>query len=415
MNHHPEEKRFRKFYVEWWRIRRSTIYGIVALIVLATGLAIAGWWAIKYDWFAQADLTDVPKDAAMIISFEGDVRITRAATRETIVVTKQTYAAAGDTIQTQGDGRAVIQMIDGSVFSVRPNSTVVIRDNSSLFGGRNVRVALDDGQLNVRTQEQGDGQNVVEMMDSETKLRSQTDASFNADAATNGGEIRISRGSVETTVGGETATLSENEFAAVNSGRISGREKLLNPPQPASPANAAQLIDNSGSGVSVTFNWNDESAGVASYYIQVARSPYFALDSILVDRGGLASREFRLAGVAPGTYYWRLRSTARSGQTSEWSEPARFSVARGSGNSGIDVTEWNVERVGGTVYIISGRTRPGLLVRAQGREVFAGGDGAFRLQVSTPSSEMAIEMGDDRGNRAGFVLSLRNARVVRRF
>lgn len=415
MNHHPEEKRFRKFYLEWWRIRRSTIYGLVALIVLGTGMAVAGWWAIKYDWFSQAELSDIPKDAAMIISFEGDVRITRAATRETIVVTKQTYAAAGDTIQTQGDGKAIIQMIDGSVFSVRPNSTVVIRDNSSLFGGRNVRVALDDGQLNVRTQEQGDGQNVVEMMDSETRLRSQTDASFNADSGAGGGEIRISRGSVETTVGGETATITENEFAAVSGGRISGKEQLLNPPKLVSPANAAQLIDNTGNGVNVGFNWNDEAAGVASYYIQVARSPYFASDSILVDRGGLSAREFRLAGVAPGTYYWRLRSTARSGQTSDWSEPGRFSVARGNANSGIEVTEWNVERVGGNIYIISGRTRPGLLIRAQGREVFAGGDGSFRLQVSTPSSEMAVEMGDDRGNRAGFVLSLRNARVVRRF
>ncbi|MDM7923632.1 MAG: FecR domain-containing protein [Pyrinomonadaceae bacterium] len=415
MNHQPEEKRFRKFYVEWWKIRRSTIYGLIAAIVLLIGVAFTTWYALRYDWFSQADLSDAPKDAAKIISFEGDVRITRAATRETIVVTKQTYAAAGDTIQTQSDGKAVIQMIDGSVFSVRPNSTVVIRDNSSLFGGRNVRVALDDGQLNVRTQEQMDGQNVVEMMDSETKLREQTDASFNADAATNGGEIRISRGSVETTVGGQTATITENEFAAVNNGKISDREKLMLAPRPANPANAAQMVDSSGSGVSVAFSWSDDSPGVASYHLQVARSPYFALDSILVDRSGLTSREFRLAGISPGTYYWRIKSSARSGQMSEWSEPARFNVARGSSNSGIDVSEWNVERVGGTVYILSGRTRPGLLVRAQGREVFAGGDGSFRLQVSTPSSEIAIEMSDDRGNRAGFVLSLRTAQVVRRF
>jgi hypothetical protein len=415
MNHHPEEKPFRKFYVEWWKIQRSTIYGLIAVILLLSGLAFAGWWAIKRDWFSQTDLADVPKDAARIISFEGDVRITRAATRETIVVTKQTYAAAGDTIQTQDDGRAVIEMIDGSVFSVRPNSTVVIRDNSSIFGGRNVRVALDDGQLNVRTQEQADGQNVVEMMDSETRLREKTDASFNADAATRGGEIRISRGSVETTVGGETSTISENEFAAVNNGRIADREKLVAPPRPANPANAAQMVDSSGSGVNVAFSWSDDSPGIASYHLQISRSPYFAMDSIMVDRAGLASREFRLAALSPGTYYWRLKSSARSGQASEWSEPARFNVARGSSSSGIDVSDWKAERVGGTVYIVSGRTRPGLLVRAQGREVFAGGDGAFRLQVSTPSREMALELSDDRGNRAGFVLSLRSAQVVRRF
>ena len=68
-----------------------------------------------------------------------DVRIIRASTRETIVVTKETFVAAGDTVQTQADGKATVQMIDGSVYSVRPNSTVVIRDNSSIFGGKYAR------------------------------------------------------------------------------------------------------------------------------------------------------------------------------------------------------------------------------------------------------------------------------------
>ena len=166
-----------------------------------------------------------------------------------------TYAAAGDTIQTQADGRAVVQMIDGSVLSVRPNSTVVIRDNSSLFGGRNVRVALDDGQLNVRT-DQTDGENVVEMLESETRLRPETDASFNADPRANGGEIRISRGGVETSIGGEKTTIRENEFASLNNGKITAREKLLTPPTPVSPANSAQVSDG-GRGANVVFTWQD--------------------------------------------------------------------------------------------------------------------------------------------------------------
>jgi len=135
-----EDNKYRKFYIEWWNIRKSTIYGLIALVLLVSGIAIGGWWASRNNWFAAQVVTDVPKDAARIISFEGDVRITRAATRETIVVTKETYVAAGDTIQTQSDGRATVQMIDGSVYSVRPNSTVVVRDSSSLFGGKNVRV-----------------------------------------------------------------------------------------------------------------------------------------------------------------------------------------------------------------------------------------------------------------------------------
>lgn len=409
-------KQYSKFYVDWWRIRKSTIVGLILLVILLIGLYFGGRWAFQSIWSATDELGDIPKDAARIISFEGDVRITRATTRETLVVTKQMYAAAGDTLQTQADGRATVQMIDGSIYTVRPNSTVVIRDSSSIFGGRNVRVALDDGQLNVRTDDNPDGgQNVVEMYDTETKLRPSTDASFNADQRTRGSEIRISRGSVETTVGGESTTISENEFAAINKGRISNREGLINPPRTVQPANASQIVDR-GRGVGVSFSWQPDGSGsMVSYHLQVARTAYFGSDSILVDRAGIASRSFRLTALVPGTYHWRLKGTARSGQTSEWSEPARFNVVRSTSNANITVSNWKAERLGGNVYLISGQTLPGLVVRYQGRELYAGSDGTFTFQVSTPQPELAIEVADDSGNRAGFVLSLRNARVVRRF
>lgn len=410
------DTKYRKIYVEWWRIQKSTIYGLVIFILVTSTVGFGGWYAIRNNWFVAESITEIPKNAARIISFEGDVRITRAATRETIVVTKETYVAAGDTVQTQADGRAVVQMIDGSVYTVRPNSTVVIRDISSLFGGTNVRVSLDDGQLNVKTNQQPENtENVVEMLDSETQLRSQTDASFNADAQTNGGEIRISRGSVETTIGGNQTTINANEFASVNNGQISSRERLLAPPIQVSPGNMSQIVESSG-GAAVTFSWQDNGAAdVASYHLQVSRSPTFASDSILVDRASYAGREFRLAGLTPAIYYWRLKTTSRSGQTSDWNEPWKINVVRRGSSRAIEVGEWRVERVGGNVYILSGRTQPGLQVRSQNNKVFAASDGSFRLQVSTPLSEVAVELIDDRGNRAGFVLSLVNSRVLRRF
>ena len=411
------EPQYKKIYVEWWKIRRSTIYGVVGFLVLSLVIGLGSWVAIRNNWFSQENVTTLPKDAARILSFEGDVRIIRAATRETVVVTRETYVAAGDTIQTQGDGKAIVQMADGSVLTVRPNSALIIKVNSSIFGGPNVRVSLDDGQLNVRTDQlPADSENVVEMAESETTVKSETDASFNADAQNSAGEIRISRGSVDTTVGGTTTTLTENEFAAVDNGRITSKEKLLLAPKPAQPADAAQIVDNSGSGVNVTFVWQDESTlPVSGYYIQVSRSPIFATDAIMVDRSGLTSRDFRLAGLQPGTYYWRVKSTARSGQTSDWNPHFKFTVVRRGSSPAIDVADWGVERVGGNVYIITGRTQPGIQVRSQGNQIFAGSDGSFRLQISSPLSEVAVELNDDRGNRAGFVLSLRNSRVLRRF
>ncbi|MCC6825008.1 MAG: FecR domain-containing protein [Acidobacteria bacterium] len=411
-----DDNKYRKFYLEWWNIRRSTIYAGIALVILVVAIVIGLRYAQNHNWFRAAQDTEAPADSARIISFEGEVRITRAATRETILVTRETYVTAGDTVQTQADGRAKIQMIDGSIYTVRPNSTVVVRDTTTLFGGRNVRVRVDGGQLNVRTEEQPDDtSNIVELGESENRLGPKTDASFSADG-TDGGEIRVSRGGIETTVGGETTKIDENTYATVNGGKLSGREKLLAPPRPISPANSMQIVD-SGGGVSAAFAWQDPDGSKAiDFYLQVARSPTFAADSLLVDRSGMTSRDFRLSGLAPGTYYWRLKATGRSGQMTNWNDAWRFTVVRGgSGGSAIEASDWAAESLGGGVYMISGRTLPGMAVRSVGRETFSAADGTFRIQVSSRSTEAVVEIGDDRGNRGSFVISLRSGKMLRRY
>ena len=156
-------------------------------------------------------------------------------------------------------------------------------------------------------------------------------------------------------------------------------------------------------------------AAASSYFLQISKSPYFSGDTVLVDKSGVTGHEYRLTGLVPGTYYWRLKSTARSGQTTNWNDPWKFTVIRGDGGQLMDAGEWHVDTIGGNVYLISGRTRSGAVVRSQGREVFAGADGSFRLQVSTPSSVVAIEIRDDRGNRTGFILNLNSGTVSRRY
>jgi hypothetical protein len=408
-----EQNKYRKFYVDWWNIRKSSVYVLIAVIVLGAGLIWGFRYASQNNWFIPDEKSEIPKDAATIISFEGDVRITRAATRETIVVTKATYAMPGDIIQTMSDGRAIIQMVDGSRHQLRPNGAITIKDNSSLFGGRNVRVTLDDGQLQVRTEEQQGANNIVEVADSENKLMSNTDATF--DAENGGGEIRISRGGVETTIGGEKTTITEGEFASVNNGKLSARERLMGLPRHLAPDNSAQIVD-AGNGASVLFSWQDAEGNPASnYHLQVSRSATFASDAIMVDRSGLGAREFRLASLSPGSYYWRLKSTGRSGQTTSWNDPWKFTIVRAGSAAAIDASEWSVERVGGNVYLLSGRTRPGVTIKCQGRETNSAADGSFKMQISSPSIETAVEINDDRGNRSGFIISLRNGSVLRRY
>jgi hypothetical protein len=412
------ESKYRKFYVEWWNIKRSTIYRIAAIFVFLGILGYGGWWILKSNWLVAApELTEAPKDAAKVILFEGDVRIIRAATRETILITRPTFISAGDTIQTQADGRAKIQMIDGSVLSIRANSTVVIRDSNSLFGGPNVRVTLDDGQINVRTEEQPENaQNVVEVRESENKINPQTDASFGINQQSGGGEIRISRGSVETTVGGEKTVVKENEYAALNSGKLSNKEKLIAPPIHNSPSSNEQLVGSLSGAADIVFRWQSPDVTSAlTYNLQIAKLPSFAADSMVIERQGLSSPNFTLGGLLPGTYYWRVLANSGSGQASSWSEHWKFTVVKREGSTSIGVTGWQVESLGGTVYRINAKTQPGATVRAQGKQTFATGDGSFLLQITSPSPQTTVEVSDDRGNRSRFVLNLNSGKIVRQF
>lgn len=406
----------RNYYVDWWSIKKSSVISVI-VVLLFLGLVSGGvWWAMKNDWFfANQENAKIPKDSARLISFEGDVRVTRAATRETEKVSRDTYLLAGDTIQTQADGKAQIRMIDGAVLTVRPNSTVVIRDSASIFGGTNVRVELGDGQINVKTQDQTEASNnIVEIKQVESKLQSQTDASFNSSGSS--GEIRISRGGVETTVGGEKTVIKDGEFASINQGKLSPKERLYEPPKLMNPPNLEQLLTTSNGTADSTFRWQkSEGTTNFSFSLEVASSPFFVAEGMVIQRNSLTAPSFTLGNIAPGVYYWRVRGTAASGQTTEWSEPFRFTVVKREGNEKLTASDWVVENIGGKVYIISGKTVSGATVRILGRETFAASDGSFKLQVSIPKTEATVEISDEHGNRNRYVLALESGKVVRQF
>ena len=64
-----DDNKYRKFYVDWWKIRKSTIYGTIAVVVLGAGLVFGGWWASRNNWFVPENSVEIPKDAARVISF----------------------------------------------------------------------------------------------------------------------------------------------------------------------------------------------------------------------------------------------------------------------------------------------------------------------------------------------------------
>lgn len=406
--------RTRRFVFDWWVVQKRVVYLLLAIIILC-GLAVGG---ALYVWKYGNPLKNVGTgvklaSGARFISFEGEVRVIRSATRETIVPGADTELYPGDTVQTQASGRARVSMADGSTLVVRPNSTIIVRDNASDDGGKktNVHVVVDSGQMYVRTEQQPEGaNNVVETPKTSNKLGSQTGASFGVNPEGTE-EIRINTGAVETTDRtGEKTTLRGGEYVAVNpSGTISRPQKLLDVPLPSEPRDLEKVLVGGSGSANISLKWLRPPSGTAAFYrVEVATSPFFVADGKVIERDQLASTEFTASDLRPGVYFWRVRAIAPSGQTSDWSDPKKFIVATRGTGSRVPVSNLAAELLGGRLYLIRGRAEPGTTIRVAGRDTIVPTDGSFQLQITAApgTQEINIEAEDPRGNSTPYKVSL---------
>jgi hypothetical protein len=403
------------FEFDWWIIQKRAVY--VGVFILLAAVAAGG--AALYVWKFGNPLkrvvakSDLPA-GARFMSFEGDVRVIRSATRQVIYANNDIQLYPGDTVQTQADGRARIGMADGSTVVVRPNSTIIIRDNESTDNGKrsNVHVVVDSGQMLVRTSEQTeDNKNVIETPKTQNQIAGQTNASFGV-AAEGTEEIRVSSGNVQSANRlGEKVLLQGGEYVSVNqSGTISKPQRLLDVPQPSQPRALEKIAAASNGSATVALRWQKPQSGAASYYrVEVATSPFFVQEGKVIERDQLSATEFSASDLRPGAYFWRVRATASSGQTSDWSEPEKFYVMSSGGNgSTVSVSNLTAVHLGGDVYIIRGTTMPGSNVRVSGREAPALADGTFQIQITAPASvrEVSVQASDSQGNTSSYRVAL---------
>src|ERR1041385_3606740 len=400
------------FAFDWWIIQKRFVYLVIAIFMLC-GLAAGAAVYVHLYGNPFSHVAEVKYPAgARFISFDGDVKVVRAATRESIFASSDTELYPGDTVQTQANGRARISLADGSTLLIKPNSTIIVRDNARGDDGKkpNVHVKVDSGQLSVRTEEQIAGTtNVVETPQTKNMVGEKTNASFGVNPE--GEEIRVSTGQIETTNhAGDKTSIKEGEYVSVNnSGRISPAQKLLDVPQPSRPHDLEEVNVGPNGAASVALKWQRPQSGTPSYYrVEVATSPFFVTDGKVIERDQLVATEFGASDLRPGVYFWRVRATAASGQASDWSDPLKFIVTTRGTGSQVSVANLSTELLGGNIYLVRGKAEPGTTIRVSGRETIAASDGGFQVQVTAGAGarELAVEARDSQGNSSQYKVSL---------
>ena len=408
-----------RFAFDWWIIEKRFVYLVIA-ILLFCGMAVGAGIYVKIYGNPFKSFAEIKHPSgARFVSFEGDVRVIRAATRETIAASAETELFPGDTVQTQANGRARIGLADGSTLLIKPNSTIIVRDNAKADDGKrtNIHVRVDSGQLSVRTEQQGDGTtNVVETPKTKNTVGEQTSASFGVNPEGTE-EIRVSTGAIETTNGaGDKTSIKGGEYVSVNnSGRLSPAQKLLDVPQPAQPHDLEKVFVGGNGAASVALKWLRPQSGIPAYYrVEVATSPFFVTDGKVIERDQLVATELGATDLRPGVYFWRVRATASSGQASDWSDPLKFIVATRGTGSQVSVSSLSAELLGGSLYLVRGRAEPGTTIRVSGRETIVAQDGTFQIQVSAARAarDISIEAQDSQGNSSQYRVAL-SGRIAR--
>lgn len=403
------------FEIEWWVIQKRAVYTGVLVLALAGMVAGGSFYVWKYgNPLRSMAARSEAAAGARFMSFEGDVRVVRASSRQVVFANHDIQLYPGDTVQTQADGRARISMADGSTVVVRPNSTIIIRDNDSSEDGKrgNVHVVVDSGQMLVRTQEQSGGaKNVIETPKTQNQISGQTAASFGVNPEGTE-EIRVNTGQVESVNrNGERIAVQGGEYVSVNqSGAISKPQRLLEVPQPLQPRDLEKIPVSNNSSATVVLRWQKPQSGVpTSYRVEVATSPFFVPEGKVIERDQLIVTQFNASDLRPGAYFWRIRATAATGQTSDWSEPLKFIVtAQGNAVSEVPMSNLAAVYLGGNVYIVRGTSTPGVTIRISGREAATTGDGSFQVQISVPpgTRDVFVQASDWKGNHSQYRVAL---------
>jgi len=213
---------------------------------------------------------------------------------------------------------------------------------------------------------------------------------------------------------GQQTTLQGGQYVSVNpSGTLSRPQRLLDVPAPVEPKDLQKVLVGGNGSANVNLKWQRPLSGSPAYYrVEVATSPFFVANGKVVERDQLVAMEFGASDLRPGVYFWRVRATEQSGQTSDWSEAQKFIVSPSGTGSQVTVSNLTAELLGGNIFLVRGRAEPGTTVRIAGREMIVPTEKSFQLQitVSANTNEVVLEAGDPQGNSSQYKVALRAGR-----
>jgi hypothetical protein len=257
---------------------------------------------------------------AQFIGVQGGVEYRRGERGEWTTARNLTDLYEGDYIKTTGNGSAEVMTADGALFTVRPDTVILVSSSRSPNGPkREQTIALESGWVNLSTS-QSAGR--IKTPDAEAQVSERSSAVVTYDETSRTSRYSVYRGKLGvTSSSGQTRQLEELEEVTQRGEALAAVRKLPEAPALLAPRDNLELAF--GSVPEVELTW-EPVKGASRYALQVSTNRLF-VDNV-IDVENRRRPRARVGVRAEGAFVWRVAAFDSSGAKGPWSLYNRFRV-----------------------------------------------------------------------------------------
>ncbi|HYX22951.1 MAG TPA: FecR domain-containing protein [Thermoanaerobaculia bacterium] len=293
----------------------------------------------------------------------------------------RSHLQPGDYVRTGENGSAQIMFVDGTLYTVRPNTQFIVTPSGGAGGAPEQAIEMEYGWVNLSTSEKS-GSN-VKTPGAMARVKEDSDAFVAVDKGSSQGRFGATRGAMElSSKSGLTREIKGLQQVVQTGDLLSEPKPLPAPPAPTEPDdNLALDLDQTRK---LVLAWAPVP-GASRYALQVSRNALF-VDNV-IDAENRTRPRATLGVRGEGTFQWRVAAYGPDGLLGPWSGARRFRVASSHAAGGekkqstpptLDLDD---VKTYGSIFFVAGRSDPGARIEVNGEQVKTGVDGSFNKPV----------------------------------
>ncbi|MGE5321836.1 MAG: hypothetical protein ACM3SW_03185, partial [Actinomycetota bacterium] len=251
---------------------------------------------------------------AHFINIDGVVRVKKASSNTWVTADYSLALEKNDVVQTSEEGIARIRFADGTNYTVKPGSLIVIQENS-VNESRQTKVAVQvtTGTVDLATaapMPRGSKSQVI-VAGATATFAPESAGEVQNDPRDDQHSILVKKGQADVARGSQDVKLVQNEKVAFkNESAAMIKTKEIGPPVLMDPKSGDNVpLDPKSKGI--TLSWAPVD-GVHTFHIKVSKNQFFT-GPLIVDQDW-THLELVLSNLTPGAYWWEVQSVGDNGK-----------------------------------------------------------------------------------------------------